>query len=174
MPRKVDRGSKEPKIKSVVDAAPGVGRFTLERIQPHLRSELNRRIMAIAEDSADRIGSECEAVIEATLKRFADWITPESDNHTSITTTAGWWSWIKAHLTGRNHPESQKRNRELPSALADMSFEDRWRMVMIDQGIWFTACLNEMIAMNDNAIAMIWHSHWRQENYDYNTKSHCA
>jgi hypothetical protein len=150
MPRKkVGGGSKKLKVTPAMDVAPGVGRFTLEKILPHLRSELNRRIMAIAEDSADLIGSGREAVIEATLKRFADWITPEANSHPSTPATAGLWSRIKSHLTGRNHPET-------PIELANMTLEDRWRLVMIGQGHRFTACLNEMLAIDGGAIAMIW------------------
>lgn len=168
MPRNVGRGSKESKIKPPIDPTPGVGRFTLEKVQPHLRPELNKRIMAIAEDSADLIGSEREAVIEATLKRFADWITPLPPDPTS-TAPPGWWNRVTARFTGRGkHTQILRPRREIPSVLASLPFEERWRQVMLDQGLRFNACLNEMMALNGGAIAVIWQSHWRQENYAYN------
>lgn len=154
--------------KSPVELSPGIGRFTLERIKPHLRSELNRRIMALAEESADLIGSDREAVIEATLKRFANWMTPVPSDPIGGTALPRWWTRLKSRFIGRSQPEPQtRRARELPKEFADLSFEERWRVVMVDQGVRFNACLSEMVAMDGNAIAMIWHSHSRQENCDY-------
>jgi len=153
---------------SPVELAPGVGRFTLEQIKPHLRGELNRRIMAIAEESADLIGSDREAVIDATLKRFAGWITPVPGDPVGGTAPPRWWTLVKSHYIRRSkHDPLTRPAREPPRELADLSFEERWRVVMLDQGQRFCACLSQMIAMDSNAIAMIWHSHWRQENYDY-------
>ncbi|MFI5022136.1 MAG: hypothetical protein ACHQRJ_10865 [Alphaproteobacteria bacterium] len=124
--------------------------------------------MAIAEESADLIGSNREAVIEATLKRFAGWITPMPGDSTGETASPRWWTWVKSRFIVRSQPKLQaRRYREPPKELADLSFEERWRVVMLDQGLRFSACLSEMIAIDGNAIAMIWHSRWQQENYDY-------
>ena len=151
-----------------VELAPEVGRFTLEQIKPHLRSELNRRIMALAEESADLIGADREAVIAATLKRFAGWITPMPGDPTGRTGPLRWWTRVKLRIVGRNQLGHQMtQNREPQKELADLSFEERWRVVMLHQGLQFSASLSEMLAVDGNAIAMIWHSHWRQENYDY-------
>jgi hypothetical protein len=125
--------------------------------------------MAIAEDSADLIGSEREAVIEATLRRFVDWITPLPADFNAAATSPGCWNRVIARFTGRSKNNLDARpRREIPIALAALSFEERWRQVMLEQGLRFNASLDEMIALNGNAIAMIWNSHWRQENYDYN------
>ena len=50
---------------------PGVGRFTLEKVAPLLRAELDRRIMA----SASLIKLNREEVMEKTLRRFQGWST---------------------------------------------------------------------------------------------------
>jgi hypothetical protein len=150
------------------ELAPGVGSFTLEQIKPHLHGELNRRIMALAEESAELIGANREAVIGATLKRFAGWITPMPSDPPNRTEPLRWWARVKSRIIGQGQPEPHtKLDQKPPNEFAQLPFEERWRVVMLHQGLRFNACLDEMIAIDGGAIAIIWHSHWRQKNYDY-------
>ena len=49
----------------------GVGRFTIERVRPQLRAELDRRILA----AANLIKLNRKESIEKTLRRFQGWST---------------------------------------------------------------------------------------------------
>lgn len=120
----------------------GLPRFTLQRVAPHLRAELDRRIIA----SADLIKLNREQAIAKTLQRFQGWATS---------------------IPGGGSDTTDKREtaKEVRKALARLPFEER--RVMIDQGHKFTANLSNILAQNGGAIAMIWHSHWRQTGYDY-------
>src|ERR1700683_4812438 len=50
---------------------PGVTRFTIEKVRPQLRAELDRRILA----SAQLIKLNRRQAIEKTLQRFSGWAT---------------------------------------------------------------------------------------------------
>ena len=50
---------------------PGVSRYTLERIAPSLRAELDRRIYA----AVDLIKLNKQAATQKTLQRFSGWVT---------------------------------------------------------------------------------------------------
>lgn len=126
----------------VLDFHQGVGRFTLERIRPALRAELDRRIMA----SADLIRLNRRKAIDQTLARFAGWST----------------SIPPGGLAPGSKPEAKATIRK---ALAQLPFEER--RVLIDQGHKLRASISEVIAQGGDAIAMIWHSHWRQPGYNY-------
>jgi len=121
---------------------PGIPRFTLQRVQPHLRAELDKRILA----AADLIKLNREQAVAKTLQRFQGWATS---------------------IPGGGSDTTDKREiaKEVRKALARLPFEER--RVMIDQGHKFTANLSNILATNGGAIAMIWHSHWRQAGYDY-------
>jgi hypothetical protein len=168
MQLKSRRISRQLLIGSSVKLSAGVSRFTLEHVKPHLRGELNRRIMGMAEASADLIGSDREAVIEATLQRFAGWITPmPRDTSSKLTSLPGLWvtrvrSWLSG---GRQRSAEMMYSRELPSELVDAPFEERWRLVMIDQGHKFSSALSEILAKDGGAIAMKWQSSPREQNY---------
>ncbi len=113
---------------------PGVGRFTIERLRPQLRAELERRIMA----SANLIRLNRDAAIEKTLQRFSGWAT---------SVPAG----------GSKIVERGPVKENIRKALASLPFEER--RVLIDQGHKFTADLSNVIAMSEGAIAAVWHHH---------------
>ncbi len=121
---------------------PGVSRFTLEMVKPQLRAELDRRIYA----SAQLIQLNREASIQQTLQRFSGWAT-------SI--PAG----------GSDVVERVETKRAIRKSLTSLPFEER--RVIIDQGHKFAAALSETVALAGGALAAIWHSHWRQQNYNY-------
>lgn len=122
---------------------PGVGRFTLDKVRPQLRAELDRRIMAAAE----LITLNKAATMEKTLQRFRGWATslPARDNTRTT-----------------DKPEVKDN---IKKALKQHTFEER--RVLIDQGHKLTASVNEVMAAGGGAIALIWHSHWRQVGYNY-------
>ncbi len=133
--RQVERGA-------ILKRHPGVERFTLEKLRPKLRAELDRRIVA----SANLIKLNRQAAIEKTLQRFQGWST-------SIP-------------PGGTEAQGQRENAvAIRKALRQLPYEER--RVAIDQGHKFLANLSEIIAVDGGAIAAIWHSHWRQAGYDY-------
>lgn len=121
---------------------PGISRFTLQKLQPQLRAELDRRIMA----SANLIKMNREKAIQDTLQRFAGW---------STSIPAG----------GTEAVNKRKTKEEISKSLAQLSFRER--RVAIDQGHKFTAALSEIIAKDEGALAVVWHSHWRDPAYNY-------
>ncbi len=121
---------------------PGVARFTLDRVKPRLRAELDRRILA----SANLIKLNREASIQKTLQRFSGWSTSIPPDGSDAV----------------RKPEVKK---ELRKALSQLPFEER--RVLIDQGHKFTSELNNIIAVDGGAIAAVWHSNWRQLGYNY-------
>jgi len=133
--RLVDRGG-------IARYHPGIERFTLQRVAPHLRAELDRRILA----SADLIKLNREQVIAKTLQRFQGWATSIPGG-------------------GSDATSKLQTAKEVRKALARLPFEER--RVLIDQGHKFTANLSNILAQDGGAIALIWHSHWRQAGYDY-------
>lgn len=133
--RLVDRGE-------IARHHPGLPRFTLDKVRPQLRAELDRRIMASA--SLIKLGGD--AAVEKTLQRFKGWATsiPSGGSKT------------------QDKPEVKEN---LKKALRQHSFEER--RVLVDQGHKLTASISEVIAADGGALAMIWHSHYRQVGYDY-------
>lgn len=121
---------------------PGVARFTLERVRPQLRAELDRRIVA----SAQLIKRNKEEAVEKTLQRFQGWAT-------SIPIGGG---------------VSEASKRELKSdfdrPLKQAPFEIR--RVLIDQSAKLTANISEVVALGANAIAGKWESQYRQRGYN--------
>lgn len=132
---KVERGG-------ILKFHPGVSKFTLERVKPRLRAELDRRLMA----SANLIKLNRASAIEKTLQRFSGWAT-------SI--PAG----------GSDAVDKVDTKTDIRKALASLPFEER--RVSIDQGHKLVANLNNILAVDGGALAAEWHSHWRQAHYNY-------
>ncbi len=121
---------------------PGISRFTLEKLRPILRAELDRRIFA----SADLIKLNREQAVAKTLQRFS-----------------GWASSVPAG--GSNTVNKREVKKSVGKAIGSLPFEER--RVLIDQGHKLVASVNEVIARDGGALAVIWHSRWRQPGYDY-------
>lgn len=126
----------------IIKMHPGVARFTLDKVRPQLQQELQRRQLA----SAQLIRLNRVQMLQKTAQRFSGWAT-------SI--PAG----------GSKAIDKREVKTNLRKALAQLPFEER--RVMIDQGHKFTAALNDIVAMDGGAIAVLWHSHWRQPGYNY-------
>jgi hypothetical protein len=116
----------------LIERYPGVEQFTLERIKPHLRAELDRRIVA----SASLIKLNRNASIQRTLQRFAGWATSVPAGGTEV--------------AKRREVKQQVRR-----GIAALPFEER--RVVIDQGHKLVAAINEIVASDGGAIAARWH-----------------
>lgn len=126
----------------VIKHHPGVSRFTIDKLRPHLRGELNKRIMA----SADLIKLNRDQAIEKTIQRFSGWAT-------SI--PAG----------GSDAVDKRETKALVQKSMKQLPFEER--RVLTDQGHKLTASISDVIAKDGGAIAMVWHSNWRQRGYNY-------
>jgi hypothetical protein len=120
----------------------GAGKFTIERLKPKLRTELDRRLMV----SRNLIKLNREQSIEKTIQRFA-----------------GWASSVPAGGSRAVDVKDTKDN--IRKALTSLPFEER--RVAIDQSHKFAAALNEIVAVDGGAIAMRWNSRWRSPGYQY-------
>ena len=110
-----------------------IARWTLEKIKPRLRLELDRRIMA----SAQLIKLNREEMIARTLRRFNGWAT-------------------SLPMGGSDAVDKRETANELKKALKQLPFSER--RVFIDQGFKLRASLDSIIATDGGAIAAIWHS----------------
>lgn len=120
----------------------GVGRFTLEQVRPQLRLELDRRIMA----AADLIKLNRRESVEKTLRRFAGWST-------------------SIPRGGAAPGQKAEAKVDIKKGLKQLPFVER--RVLIDQGHKLTASLNEILAVDGGALAVIWRSKWRQPGYNF-------
>lgn len=127
---------------AIEKANPSIRRFTIEMLKPKLRAALDRRIMA----SANLIKLNRAQSIDKTLQRFQGWATSIPPGGTA-------------------EPERAATKANVRKSLAQLPFEER--RVLIDQGHKLRASLSEIIATDGGAIAMRWHSHWRQPGYNY-------
>lgn len=110
----------------------GIPEFTLERVKPTLRAELDRRILA----SANLIKLNREASVQRTLQRFSGWATSIPIGGTDVT----------------NRRETAEKVRR---SIAGLPYEER--RVVIDQGAKLASAVNDIVARDGGAIAMIWH-----------------
>ncbi|QHP80655.1 hypothetical protein EO763_12335 [Pectobacterium odoriferum] len=126
---------------------PGISRFTINYLEPKLRTELDRRIMA----SVDLISLNRKKAIDTTLSRFSGWASsiPSADS-IALTGIQGTMLETATHI--------QKSAEQV---------DYEARRVMIDQNHKLIANIDNVIATSNNAIAAEWHSHWRQPNYNY-------
>ena len=120
----------------------GVDRFGLERVKPRLRAELDRRLAA----NRELIKLNRTEAMARTQRRFAGWAT---------SVPAG----------GTDDVDYHKLRKEIRKPIAQLPFESR--RVAIDQGAKLIASVSEVIATDNNAIAGMWRSHWKELNYSY-------
>ena len=110
----------------------GISKFGIEKIKPHLRAELDRRIMT----SVNLIKLNREEMMQRTIRRFQGWAT-------------------SIPIGGSDAQSKTEIKKSLK--LSDMTFLER--RVMIDQGHKLVSALNDIVAKDNNALAAIWHSH---------------
>ena len=120
---------------AILKQHPGVSRFTLERVRPKLRDELDRRIMA----SARLIRLQRDEAIAQTLRRFSGWATSIPPGGSEV--------------VAKNPVKSDIRR-----AMARTPFEVR--RCNTDQGTKLAANIHEILALDSNAIAAQWETHY--------------
>lgn len=120
----------------------GVSAFSVNKLKPHMRRELEKRIFA----SANLIKLNREEAIANTLRRFEGWATSIPEG-------------------GSKSVDKKKEKESIRKSITKVSFQNR--RVTIDQSQKFAASLNAVIANNNGAIAATWHSRWRTAGYDY-------
>lgn len=120
----------------------GVSAFTVKQLEPELRRELDKRILA----SANLIRLNREDAIRKTLQRFEGWATAIPKGGTRAQTR-------------------QEADQDLGKSMKGVSFRER--RVDIDQGHKLVSAVNSLVAQREEAIAAVWHSHWREAGYDY-------
>jgi hypothetical protein len=127
---------------SVLKYHPGVPMFTIERLKPFARAELDKRILA----SAKLIKLNREEAVEKTLRRFSGWATSIPDQGSRVVDKID----VKEHIT---------------KPIAQAKYEAR--RCQIDQGAKLVAAINDVVAQQNGVIAYRWRSRWRMPNYDY-------
>lgn len=115
--------------------------YAIQTIAPNLRPILQSRILA----SADLIKLNREQAVETTLRRFSGWATSQP--------------------MGGGPVDKLKTRQHIGKRLQQASYEER--RMLIDQGHKLIASINQTVAEGNGAIAMQWHSHWRDPSYDY-------
>lgn len=147
--RRQMRESLEDRYQSFVERGqitklvPRVQRYTIDKVKPHLRAELDRRILA----SVDLIKLNRKAAVEKTLQRFSGW---------STSIPAG---------GGVSEESFREAKASIGKSIKQVRFEER--RVAIDQGHKLIANVADIVAREAGAIAGEWNSHWRQPGYDY-------
>ncbi len=121
---------------------PDLTQYTIQRVGPKLAPILERRILA----GVDLIRLNREQSIEKVLQRFSGLVTSIPEGGSRAIEVGG----AKKHIG---------------KSLRQMRFDER--RVVIDQGHKLTSAIQRTIAEEGNAIAAVWHSHWRQPGYDY-------
>ena len=120
----------------------GVSRYTIEKLKPSLRMQLQRQILA----SANLIKFNRSEALSTTLRRFQGWATAQPKG-------------------GSRAVNVKKEKESIRKPLARLDFIER--RVAIDQTHKLIANINEIVAVDGGAIAATWHSKWKQINYDY-------
>lgn len=126
----------------------GIPRFTLDRLKPKMRAELDRRVMA----SANLIRLNRDRAVSATLQRFAGWASSVPPEGVSAETRT-------------------KVKDDVRKSIKQLSFEER--RVVIDQSHKLYSAINNIVATSNNAIAGVWHSHYKEQGYNFR-KEHAA
>lgn len=121
---------------------PGVPTFTIERLKPFARAELDKRILA----STKLIKLNREEAVEKMLRRASGWMTSIPDQGSRVVDKVD----VKEHIA---------------KPIQQVKYEAR--RCQIDQGAKLVAAINEVVAQQNGVIAYRWRSHWRRAGYDY-------
>lgn len=121
----------------IAERVPGVSRYTIDRVAPYLRAELDRRIFA----GADLIKLKRGQTIEKTIQRFSGWASSQPPAFEGMQ---------RLSIT-----ELRRIRLGITPSVATLKFERR--RCAIDQGHKLAASVAAVVAMDNNAIAAIWH-----------------
>ena len=121
---------------------PGVTRFTIDRVAPRLRAELDRRIFA----GLDLIRLNKKAAVEKTLQRFTGWVTSVPHG-------------------GSAETDLRSVGTEIRKPTARLKFEAR--RVAIDQSHKLVSAISAVVAQQEGAIAAVWNDRGEHDHgYD--------
>lgn len=120
----------------------GIPRFTIERLKPSMRAELDRRVMA----STSLIRLNRQRAVDHTLQRFGGWATSVPSGGVSGETRT-------------------KVKEDVKKSIKQLPFEER--RVIIDQSHKLYSAINNIVATHGGAIAGIWHSHYKEKGYNF-------
>lgn len=116
----------------------GVSRFTLEKVRPHLRAELDRRLAA----ARSLIKLNREDAVDMMERRFRAWSTSVPKG-------------------GVRKAERRETKYDIRKSIGSLAFQER--RVLIDQGLKFAGNLSHIFAVDGGAIAGEWHSRWKHD-----------
>jgi hypothetical protein len=133
----------------IIERVPEVSRFNLQTIKPHLRPELDRRIVA----AADLIKLRRRDAVEETLARFSGWSTSIPPG-------------------GDATVDKREIKADIGKSVAQFRYERR--RVEIDQGHKLIANISEIVALDSGAIAGEWHDHGEHDRSYNARKEHMA
>ncbi len=119
---------------------PALPRFTIEKVKPQLRRELDRRISV----SASLIKLNRDEAISTTMRRFQGWATSIPPGGSKI-------------VDVKDEKDNVRR------ALTNLPFHER--RVVIDQTHKLVDAITNIVAVEGGAIAARWHSPWRRQGY---------
>ncbi|VWB07348.1 hypothetical protein [Burkholderia lata] len=127
---------------SMLKYHPGVPVFTVDRLKPYAREELDRRIRA----SVNLIKLNREEAVEKMLRRASGWMTSIPDQGSRVVDKVD----VKEHIA---------------KPIQQIKYEAR--RVSIDQGHKLVNAINTVVATQNGAIAGKWRSHYKRAGYDY-------
>lgn len=121
---------------------PAVPRFTIDKVKPKLRRELDRRIAV----SESLIKLNRQEAIDKTLRRFQGWATSIPPG-------------------GSGAVDAKEAKEDVRKALTSLTFLER--RVIIDQTHKLVDAITDIVAVDGGAIAARWNSPWRRQGYSY-------
>lgn len=127
---------------TAVEISPDINRFTLDKLKPAARMELERRVFA----SVNLIKLNREEAVATTLRRFEGWLTSIPEG-------------------GSEAVDVKDVKDRIRAPMASMDF--KVRRVLTDQSNKFSQALKASIAETSKALAARWNSQWQRVNYDY-------
>ena len=117
----------------LLERNPGISKFTIEKLKPKMRAELDRRITT----ATDLIKLNRDEAVSNTLRRFEGWATSIPPG-------------------GSLAVDKRKEKAAIRKSLNKLDFQER--RVIIDQTHKLIANINDVVAKDNGAIAGIWHS----------------
>lgn len=117
----------------LLERNPGISKFTIEKLKPKMRAELDRRITT----ATDLIKLNRDEAVSNTLRRFEGWATSIPSG-------------------GSLAVDKRKEKAAIRKSLNKLDFQER--RVIIDQTHKLIANINDVVAKDNGAIAGIWHS----------------
>jgi hypothetical protein len=125
---------------SALRAHSGISRLTYDKLKPHLRSELDRRLLA----ATDLIRLNREEAVARMGRRWVGWAT-------------------SIPVGGPSEVKRAELKQEIKKPLQRLPFEER--RLFIDQGHKMAAAVSATIALDGGALAGKWR-HVHQPHYD--------